>query len=166
MYWCYFVSGCPGLLFELLVETLDVAVAFVLAVRHAVVTVSVGLFRRGPASPQTRADQLDYPVRAVADQKQGRPQDGGDVQQEVLVDGDAVDGRAQVLGAAVTQDVADPVHGARHRVAWLIFVDLGQLQGFLAVPGRTRGGEKSERADPDTTEARTTATPQCVRAGR
>lgn len=122
-------------------------VAFVLAVRDAVVTVSVGLFHRGPASPRTRADESSYPPQAVADEKQARPQDGGDVQQEVLVNGDVVDGRAQVLGAAVPQDVADPVNGARHWVARLIFVDLGQLQGFLSIPernGRTRNRTVSE----------------------
>lgn len=135
---------CLGLLFEFLVEALDVAVAFVLAVCDAVVTVSVGLFRRCLAPPQTGAGEPNYPVHAVADEEQAGPQDGGDVQQEVLVDGDVVDGRAQVLGAAVPQDVADPVNGTRHRMAGLIFVDLGQLQRFLSIPERngTTGNRK------------------------
>lgn len=118
-------------------------VAFVVAIRDAVVTVSVGLFHRGPASCQARADGLNYPVHTIADEKQDGHQDGGDVQQEVLVDGDAVDSRAQVLGAAVPQDVADPVNGARHWMARLIFVDLGQLQGFLSIP--ERGGRARNR---------------------
>lgn len=122
------------MLFELLVKALGVAVAFVLAVCDAVVTVSVGLFHHGHASPQTRAGQSNYPVHAVADEKQGSHQGSGDVQQEVLVDGDAVDGRAQVLGTMVPQDVVDPVNGTCHWMARLIFVDLGQLQGFFSIP--------------------------------
>lgn len=114
------------------------AVAFVLAVRNAVVTVSVGLFHRGHASPQTRVEQSNYPVHAVADEEEGYSQDGGDVQQEVLVDGDAVDGRAQVLCATVPQDVAYPINGACHRMAGLIFVDLRQLKGFFSIPKRNR----------------------------
>lgn len=34
----------------------------------------------------------------------------------------------------VTENIADPVNSPAHRVAWLIFVNIGEITGLLAVP--------------------------------
>lgn len=44
-----------------------------------------------------------------------------------------------MAGAAVTEDVVDPVHSPGHRVAWLVFVNGGQELSLLPVPVEGRG---------------------------
>lgn len=56
------------------------------------------------------------------------------VQEEVLVWRYLVHSRAQVAGTFVTEDVVDPVHSPAHRVARLVFVNVGEELSLLAVP--------------------------------
>lgn len=39
-----------------------------------------------------------------------------------------------MAGTVVTEDVVDPVHSSGHRVAWLVFVNVGEKLSLLAVP--------------------------------
>lgn len=57
-----------------------------------------------------------------------------DIQQEILVRRHLIYGRAQVVGTIMTEEVADPVDGSGHRVAWLVFVNGGEKVCLLAVP--------------------------------
>lgn len=80
------------------------------------------------------AQQPEHLPEEEAEQSQDGPHAEDHVQQEVLVRRDLVDGRAQVAGAVVPEDVADPVHRPAHRVARLVLVDVGQKLGLLPVP--------------------------------
>lgn len=75
------------------------------------------------------------PPQDEAAQSQGSPYGDNHIHQEVLVGRHLVYGRAQMVGTVVTEDVADPVDGPAHRVAWLVFVNVGEKTCLLAVPG-------------------------------
>lgn len=79
--------------------------------------------------------QQSYQVpQGKAGQSQGSRYRENHIQQEVLVGRHLVHGRAQVVGTVVTEDVVDPVDGPGNRVAWLVFVNVGQTLCLLAVP--------------------------------
>lgn len=80
------------------------------------------------------AQQPEQLPEGEAEQSQDGPHAEDHVQQKVLVRRDLVDGRAEVTGAVVPQNVADPVYSPAHRVARLVLVDGGQTLGLLAVP--------------------------------
>lgn len=114
------------------------AVTVAVSVGHTPITPSGGVTRAALFPPQ----QPHQPPQGQAAQGQGGRHGEHHVQQEVLADGHVIDGRAQVVGAAVAEDVADPVDGPAHRVARLVLVDAGEEVGLLAVsvPGQTDRG--------------------------
>lgn len=86
------------------------------------------------------------PSQGKETQSQGSPYRENHIQQEVLVGGHLVHSGAQVIGTMVTEDVADPIDGPGHRVAWLVFVNVGEQTCLLAVPryGKTEVGYKEK----------------------
>lgn len=84
--------------------------------------------------PGVPPQQSDQPLQSKEAQSQSSHDGENHIQQEVLVGGHLVYGRAQVVGTVVTEDVADPVDGPGHRVAWLVFVNVGEKTCLLAVP--------------------------------
>lgn len=74
------------------------------------------------------------PSQCKDKQSQGRSYSENHIQQEVLVGGHVVHSGAKVVGTVVTQDVADPVDGPGHWMAWLVFVNVGKSLCLLAVP--------------------------------
>lgn len=61
-----------------------------------------------------------------------------------MVGGHLIYSGAQVVGTVVTEDVADPVGGSGHRMAWLVFVDVGQNTCLLAVPRQEDRDNRSQ----------------------
>lgn len=84
--------------------------------------------------------QSYQPLQGKVGQSQGNPHSENHIQQEVLVGGHLVYSGAQVFGTVVTKDVADPVGGPGHRVAWLVFMNVGEKTRLLPIPkvGRDR----------------------------
>lgn len=80
------------------------------------------------------AKHLKYLPQEKAAQSQGSANGEDHVQEEVLVWRYLVHSRAQVAGTIVTEDVVDPVHSPAHRVARLVFVNVGEELSLLAVP--------------------------------
>lgn len=115
------------------------AIAFELPIGQAVaVAVAVGqdasLLGGVALISEPSAQQPVQLPDGEAEQSQDSPHTDDHVQQKVLVRRDLVDGRAEVAGAVVPENVADPVHSPAHRVARLVLVDGGQKLGLLAVP--------------------------------
>lgn len=94
--------------------------------------------------PDLPPQQSYQPPQGKDGQSQGSPYCENHIQQKVLVGGHLVYGGAQVVGTLVTEDVADPVDGPGHRVAWLVFVNVGEKTCLLAVPtqGETMVGNE------------------------
>lgn len=129
----------PPALFHFLV-VLDVADPFVLPVGNAVGAVSIG-FARGGRRAAPRHDESRHAVGDVRHGEQRACQSRHHVQQEVLVGWDAVDGRAQVVGAPVPEDVVYPVDRPAYWVAGLVFVDVRQEACLLSVPADQKTGQ-------------------------
>lgn len=75
-----------------------------------------------------------YLPQEKAAQSQGSANGEDHVQEEVLVWRYLIHSRAQVAGTIVTEDVVYPVHSPAHRVARLVFVNVGEELSLLAVP--------------------------------
>lgn len=75
-----------------------------------------------------------YLPQEKAAQSQGSADGEDHVQEEVLEWRYLVHSRAQVDCTVVTEDVVDPVHSPAHRVARLVFVNVGEESSLLAVP--------------------------------
>lgn len=74
-----------------------------------------------------------YLPQEKAAQSQSSANGEDHVQEEVLVWRYLVHSRAQVAGTIVTEDVVYPVHSPAHRVARLVFVNVGEELSLLAV---------------------------------
>lgn len=98
------------------------------------VTILPGVTTSFALVPDLASEQPYQLLQGKAGQGQGSSYSDYHIQQKVLVGGHLVHGGAQMAGTVVTEDVADPVGGSGRRVAWLVFVNLGEKTRLLAVP--------------------------------
>lgn len=119
--------------------------ALIMAMSVGHVPIIPGVTPYSARVPNLPPQQPYQPVQGKTAQSQGSPYSDNHIQQEVLVRVYLVYGGAQVIGTVVTEDVADPVDSSGHRVARLVFVNVGEKTCLLAVPmvGETAGGDRA-----------------------
>lgn len=108
------------------------ALAMAMSIGH--VTVIPGDTASSALVPDLAPQQSYQPLQGKGSQSQGSSYSENHIQQKVLVGRHLVYGGAQVVGTVVTEDVADPVNGPGHGVAWLVLVNVGENTCLLAVP--------------------------------